>query len=1457
MTMRPPRPVATQNSSEIELIRTILGEEVPSNVLLSCLHAASNDVSTAINLYFSQVTPTETIDPKKSIRSSMPLTIHPFDTPGMLSCLNTSATLTTGAVDTISNANERFRVLRFRKRMGPGADVLLRNGDIVSLECNGLWLSARKNNALQWKPVSDTDDRNKFVVRGLGLGSVMTVGEPFFLTSYRWKDREVCIRQVQSIGLSLNLPWNMLKTPTGPEDGSQQPLNNVHRCFLGLTRPTEGHWRLYFRAALTSKAALAIAKSPSIPQPLNIRVKQFRRSRAPQLSRVNEDEDDASSLFGGSRISVTADDIPNLEAKLDQMQTVVGNQSTRDELVPYLDGAGGNVQIALEHYFMNVTERKRTRPDSRMLLAMPQEQIYRPNTSAPAASVPMTPHILPPPPQLIASTSGLEQDTGLFGRLSSGQLRGGPDERPPAPTVISHKSLTIEDFEMLQVLGRGSFGAVMMVRYKQDGRIFAIKILKKSTMDTVDMQNAMEERQILQRLHHPYVSSLIFAFQTNERLYLGMKYYAAGDLFYHLNQRGGGLDIRSARLYAAELVLAISYLHSLNILYRDLKPSNVMIDDEGHIGVVDFGLSKQHIYGANHGVKTLSGTAEYVAPEALVQTADGSRDYGKSYDWWSFGIVFYEMLVGVSPFYHENERIMLQRIVSEEVMFPPDFPRDAISLVKGLLNRDPKTRYGVDKIKAHPFFREINWTKLAARQLPAYWKPNLSSDTDTRYVDPEFTQEGPPSAVYDPRNSMVNGNMFQRHLQSNSNGFVCSSNLTSKPSISYQFPSSASWADVTKQCQHICNDFLLYAPPSPTTLYIDITCQGLLPAQNMTVRQSFADCLALCDGLNLFELLGTDDPAVPTSTGKKLLGVAIGLTVMCLIAFGLYKFYLIVRARRIMRLLTSWSKAFAVPTNRFDTLVHAFSRLQLGNQKSLIDEEIQVIRWEQDILTWVRAKAELQFRTQHQDPFSAAKDTFLNNLYYELDTMEEDGYQHNDEFAQNIPLYQTEIRHILDVCDEFDTRMRDHLTQVWQRRYDQHKNLASGGHPIAADLEKNEHRQLEDALAYYRNHILAEIELIWESSTTPLRKVVEMQGCVTLASMVKDYATVYTTFWTSVLEERDAQCAILRDKFHQHKGLEMMQMVWAELQKLAATSSDDGVAEVATFVPLRALQNVAPDQLGVDSTGQTVETLAAEQSQKLQSDYDAKIAALEAQQAEELRVLRQQLEKAKKYQLSAVVSKLKKNDNTDTEELEAKLKQHEEACKAEKANAHQLAEMEAAQIAVAKRRQALLEQEQLEALKAENEKETKRLNDELAAEQVSHQARLMARLKKKQEGGDKNEEVAVAIAEEQAELNLQQQSLAKELELKSQEEQTFRELHENHAKEAARIQSELATEKAARQARLEARLQQRKEAALATLRDFKDDNEKDEGEDIGKINHCKANNKLLKSKFQNPTSNYV
>lgn len=401
--------------------------------------------------------------------------------------------------------------------------------------------------------------------------------------------------------------------------------------------------------------------------------------------------------FSQLRKASISDEISQADVKIDQMATIIGNDVSRDRLANFLDGAGGNVQVALEHYFMSVSSLEAPpqpptsfTPADSLSMSMPpppppappiihparmeEPQVVPPRRPLSELILPIPAEPLPPPmstpgryessatPVDFTSTAVGEPSPGIPVTVKS--MMTAPLSLPaaaPAPTIVEDKvcleratsdalsveemllqapdeALTIQDFEMLSVLGKGSFGAVMLVRFKKDGRVFALKIIKKTNMDRSDVENAMEERQILQRINHPYICGLVFAFQTNERLYLGMKYYAAGDLFYHLNLKGR-LDVKDAKLYGAELVLAISYLHKLNILYRDLKPSNVMIDSEGHIGVVDFGLSKQHIKGSSAGVKTLSGTAEYVAPEALAQTADGSRNYGKAYDWWSLGIV--------------------------------------------------------------------------------------------------------------------------------------------------------------------------------------------------------------------------------------------------------------------------------------------------------------------------------------------------------------------------------------------------------------------------------------------------------------------------------------------------------------------------------------------------------------------------------------------------------------------------------------------------------------------------------------------------------------------------------------------------------------------------------------------------------------------------------------------------
>ncbi|RMX63633.1 hypothetical protein DD238_007775 [Peronospora effusa] len=878
-------PMNASAESDVDLMHTILGEHVPQSVILTCLNACAFDVSAALNWYFAEValSPAVAIQatdvPPSSIvsniQSGLSLTLHARAVEGMVSKSEAYyATLTKGdpAYDMLTPSNEKFLTIRLRKRgwrtgklLGLPSPATQRpffaNGDVVTLECNGLWLKANSiNKMLQWKAPSE-DDRNKFVVRGLPLGKSLAPGDYFFLTSYKWKDKEIVCKDERPVGTS---SYN----------------TNVHRCFLGLERiKTYGcllfflffvvdsaNQRLYLYAKLTSNAVKSLSRPDD---PIDFGHLTISVMGTPISPGSTTPREQAHSR----RTDSISDEIHFANAKIEQMANITGTDVSRDRLANFLDGAGGDVQVALEHYFMSVStaasssaptqcvtsvssaplptqsdvaesaaalEEVQARghgeaqahhdrcPLSQLILGIPSisETALSPSTeplsiTPPAAKAKYRAIVDPPRPPSVDATSTLvgEPSPGMPPPVpSSCQLpfppsiasisnsgmttvpvplsaAGGapvlritedevlldttdyskhPKQTVQRMTVLEQQSetiaeaeseraeaLTIQDFEMLSVLGKGSFGAVMLVRFKKDGRVFALKIIKKNNMDQADVQNAMEERQILQRIHHPYICGLVFAFQTNERLYLGMKYYAAGDLFYHLNIKGH-LGVKDAKLYGAELVLAISYLHELNILYRDLKPSNVMIDSEGHIGVVDFGLSKQHIYGSNFGVKTLSGTAEYVAPEALAQSADGSRNYGKAYDWWSLGIVIYEMLVGESPFYEENEHKMLSRIAYSDVVFPSDFPRDAYKLVKGLLSKDPKQRLGseqmggVDAIKSCQFFRHIDWDKLLRREVKAHWTPKLSGETDTRYVDPEFIDEGPPSAAYDP--SATSGN---------------------------------------------------------------------------------------------------------------------------------------------------------------------------------------------------------------------------------------------------------------------------------------------------------------------------------------------------------------------------------------------------------------------------------------------------------------------------------------------------------------------------------------------------------------------------------------------------------------------------------------------------------------------------------------------------------------------------
>jgi len=231
---------------------------------------------------------------------------------------------------------------------------------------------------------------------------------------------------------------------------------------------------------------------------------------------------------------------------------------------------------------------------------------------------------------------------------------------------------------------------------------------------------------------------LKYSFQTQDKLYMILDYINGGELFYHLSD-AERFDEERARFYAAEILLALGYLHSLNIVYRDLKPENLLLDMNGNICLTDFGLCKENL-GYGSVTHTFCGSPEYLAPEIFM-----GNGYDKSVDWWALATLLYEMLSGLPPFFSDDLEVMNQKILSEPLWFPDYFSDESKSLLQGLLERNPKKRLGcgekdAEEIKRHPFFKSVDWTKLDGKQIEPPFRPALRSETDTRFFDPESTQ---------------------------------------------------------------------------------------------------------------------------------------------------------------------------------------------------------------------------------------------------------------------------------------------------------------------------------------------------------------------------------------------------------------------------------------------------------------------------------------------------------------------------------------------------------------------------------------------------------------------------------------------------------------------------------------------------------------------------------------------
>nr|CCA21552.1 protein kinase putative [Albugo laibachii Nc14] len=331
----------------------------------------------------------------------------------------------------------------------------------------------------------------------------------------------------------------------------------------------------------------------------------------------------------------------------------------------------------------------------------------------------------------------------------------------------SKSKLQIENFELLKVLGTGSFGRVLSAR-GPDGKVYAIKIISKIGLENAHRQNAKIERDILKQVDHPFVASLQFAFQNEDKLYLGMEFFNGGDLRHHLTSQAvppavPGMINTSQRftesriqLYAAELVAGLAHLHSMEIIYRDLKPENIIIAKDGHIVLVDFGLSK--FDSKQIKAHSLAGSPEYIAPEVLSVAKSPSSEtkaeepnqsgYDKTCDWWSLGILIFEMFVGRTPFKDENTAIMYRNIREGQLFLPPSLPETARSLLIGLLERDASRRLGANEtvpfsIMKHPFFQTIDWDALQRKEIEPEWIPDVVDDADAKYIDNEFINQIP------------------------------------------------------------------------------------------------------------------------------------------------------------------------------------------------------------------------------------------------------------------------------------------------------------------------------------------------------------------------------------------------------------------------------------------------------------------------------------------------------------------------------------------------------------------------------------------------------------------------------------------------------------------------------------------------------------------------------------------
>ena len=311
--------------------------------------------------------------------------------------------------------------------------------------------------------------------------------------------------------------------------------------------------------------------------------------------------------------------------------------------------------------------------------------------------------------------------------------------------TLGPKKPRIEDFDLHETIGTGSYSRVRLCKHKASARLVAIKIIKKRDIVlSQQIEHISSERSILSRLDHPFIVKFVASFQDTMHLYVVMELVIGGEIFFHL-RNSGRFSNETTRNYVSQVTLALSYLHEQDILYRDLKPENLILDEKGYIKLVDFGFSKE----VKDRTWTLCGTSEYLAPEVIQ-----SKGHGKGADWWALGILIYEMLAGYPPFYDDNPFGIYQKILLGKVEFPRHFDAQAKDLIRKLVNVDASKRFGTlkgraDDVQKHKWFKGMDWEKMLRKEIPPPIVPEVRHPADTRNFEvySEVAEDNSPQVV--------------------------------------------------------------------------------------------------------------------------------------------------------------------------------------------------------------------------------------------------------------------------------------------------------------------------------------------------------------------------------------------------------------------------------------------------------------------------------------------------------------------------------------------------------------------------------------------------------------------------------------------------------------------------------------------------------------------------------------